>query len=149
MIWAKEETMSRAEIQALQLDRLKETVMRVYETVPAYRRKMDAAGVKPQDIRELSDLKHLPFITKQDMRDNYPFGLFAVPKEELVRIHASSGTTGKPTVVGYTRRTWTSGRRRWPGLPLWAAPRKRMWHRSALDTGCSLGRWGFITGWKK
>ena len=110
MIWAKEETMSRAEIQALQLDRLKETVMRVYETVPAYRRKMDAAGVKPQDIRELSDLKHLPFITKQDMRDNYPFGLFAVPKEELVRIHASSGTTGKPTVVGYTRRdldVWT------------------------------------------
>ena len=110
MIWAKEETMSRAEIQALQLDRLKETVTRVYETVPAYRRKMDEAGVKPQDIRELSDLKHLPFITKQDMRDNYPFGLFAVPKEELVRIHASSGTTGKPTVVGYTRRdldVWT------------------------------------------
>lgn len=110
MIWAKEETMSRAEIEALQLARLKETVARVYEKVQPYRRKMDEAGVKPQDIRSLSDLQRLPFITKQDMRDNYPFGLFAVPKDELVRIHASSGTTGKPTVVGYTRRdldVWT------------------------------------------
>lgn len=110
MIWAKEETMSRAEIEALQLARLKETVARVYEKVQPYRRKMDEAGVKPQDIRSLSDLQRLPFITKQDMRDNYPFGLFAVPKDDLVRIHASSGTTGKPTVVGYTRRdldVWT------------------------------------------
>ncbi len=110
MIWAKEETMPRAEIEALQLERLQETVRRVYEKVQPYRKKMDAAGVKPDDIRTLSDLKRLPFITKQDMRDNYPFGLFAVPKDELVRIHASSGTTGKPTVVGYTRRdlnVWT------------------------------------------
>ncbi len=110
MIWAKEETMPRAEIEALQLARLQETVRRVYEKVQPYRKKMDAAGVKPDDIRTLSDLKRLPFITKQDMRDNYPFGLFAVPKDELVRIHASSGTTGKPTVVGYTRRdlnVWT------------------------------------------
>ncbi len=110
MIWAKEETMSRAGIEALQLERLKETVARVYEKVQPYRRKMDEAGVKPQDIRSLSDLQRLPFITKQDMRDNYPFGLFAVPKDDLVRIHASSGTTGKPTVVGYTRRdldVWT------------------------------------------
>ena len=110
MIWAIEETMPRAEIEALQLARLQETVRRVYEKVQPYRKKMDAAGVKPDDIRTLSDLKRLPFITKQDMRDNYPFGLFAVPKDELVRIHASSGTTGKPTVVGYTRRdlnVWT------------------------------------------
>ena len=110
MIWAKEETLSRAEIEALQLARLQETVCRVYEKVQPYREKMDAAGVKPDDIRTLSDLKRLPFVTKQDMRDNYPFGLFAVPKDELVRIHASSGTTGKPTVVGYTKRdldVWT------------------------------------------
>ena len=110
MIWAKEETLSRAEIEALQLARLQETVCRVYEKVQPYREKMDAAGVKPDDIRTLSDLKRLPFVTKQDMRDNYPFGLFAVPKDELVRIHASSGTTGKPTVVGYTKRDldeWT------------------------------------------
>lgn len=110
MIWAKEETMSRAEIEAIQLARLQETVSRVYEKVQPYRKKMDEAGVKPEQIKTLQDLQRLPFVTKQDMRDNYPFGLFAVPKDELVRIHASSGTTGKPTVVGYTRRdldVWT------------------------------------------
>lgn len=110
MIWAKEETLSRAEIEAIQLERLIETVNRVYGKVAPYREKMDKAGVKPQDIKTLKDLHKLPFITKQDMRDNYPFGLFAVPKDELVRIHASSGTTGKPTVVGYTKKdleVWT------------------------------------------
>ena len=110
MIWSKEETLSRAEMEALQLSRLQETVARVYEKVPYYRAKMDEQGVKPQDIKALKDLSKLPFTTKQDMRDTYPFGLFAVPKDELVRIHASSGTTGKPTVVGYTRGdldTWT------------------------------------------
>lgn len=110
MIWSKEETLSRAEIEAIQLARLQETVTRVYAKVPAYRAKMDAAGVKPEDIKTLKDLAKLPFVTKQDLRDNYPFGLFAVPKEELVRIHASSGTTGKPTVVGYTQNDmemWT------------------------------------------
>lgn len=110
MIWSKEETLSRAEMQQLQLARLQETVKRVYEKVPYYRAKMDAAGVKAEDIKSLDDLAKLPFTTKQDMRDSYPFGLFAVPKEKLVRIHASSGTTGKPTVVGYTRgdlETWT------------------------------------------
>ena len=102
MIWAKEETMSRAEIEAIQLTRLKEAVTRNYERVPAYRAKMEAAGVKPEDIQTLKDLEKLPFTTKQDMRDNYPYGLFAVPRKQLRRIHASSGTTGKPTVVGYT-----------------------------------------------
>ncbi len=110
MIWSKEETLSRSEIEALQLSRLQETVKRVYEKVVPYRKKMDDAGVKPEDIQTLADLAKLPFVTKQDMRDNYPFGLFAVEKDELVRIHASSGTTGKPTVVGYTKndlQTWT------------------------------------------
>ncbi|MCI8859270.1 MAG: phenylacetate--CoA ligase [Lachnospiraceae bacterium] len=110
MIWAKEETMSRAEIEAIQLQRLQETVKRVYEKVAPYRQKMEEAKVKPEDIKNLKDLRRLPFITKQDMRDNYPFGLFAVPKDQLVRIHASSGTTGKPTVVGYTKKDleiWT------------------------------------------
>ena len=110
MIWSKEETLPREEIEKIQLERLKETVNRVWDKVPAYRKKMEAAGVCPNDIKSLGDLKRLPFVTKQDMRDNYPFGLFAVPKDELVRIHASSGTTGKPTVVGYTRGdldTWT------------------------------------------
>lgn len=110
MIWSKEETLSRQEIEAIQLGRLKQTVHQVWDKVPAYRRKMEEAGVAPADIKCLKDLAKLPFVTKQDLRDNYPFGLFAVDKEELVRIHASSGTTGKPTVVGYTRRDlqmWT------------------------------------------
>lgn len=110
MIWAKEETMSRNEIEELQLARLKAAVARSYEKVPAYRAKMDAVGVRPEHIRTLKDLKLLPFTVKKDLRDHYPFGMFAVPKSELIRIHASSGTTGKPTVVGYTRndlKVWT------------------------------------------
>ena len=110
MIWSKEETLEREEIEKIQLERLQETVKRVYDKVPAYRKKMDDLGVSPEDIKSLSDLSKLPFVTKQDMRDNYPFGLFAVKKDELVRIHASSGTTGKPTVVGYTQadlESWT------------------------------------------
>ena len=104
MIWAKEETLSRQEIEAIQLDKLQKVVARVYEKVPYYREKMDAIGMKPEDVKTLDDLKKLPFTTKQDMRDTYPFGLFAVDKSELARIHASSGTTGKPTVVGYTKK---------------------------------------------
>ena len=110
MIWSKNETLERAEIEKIQLERLKETVKRVYDKVEPYRKKMDEVGITPDDIKSLSDLSNLPFVTKQDMRDNYPFGLFAVPKDDLVRIHASSGTTGKPTVVGYTEGdmdTWT------------------------------------------
>ncbi len=110
MIWSKEEQLTRAEMEALQLERLQETVQRVYDKVPYYRRKMQEKGVTPADIKTLADLAKLPFTTKQDMRDTYPFGLFAVEQDELIRIHASSGTTGKPTVVGYTRGdldTWT------------------------------------------
>jgi len=110
MIFAKEETFTREQMEALQLERLQETVKRVYERVLPYRQKMDAVGITPEDIKSLADLSRLPFVTKQDLRDNYPFGLFAVPKEDLVRIHASSGTTGKPTVVGYTAgdmEVWT------------------------------------------
>lgn len=104
MIWAKEETMSRPEMEELQLIRLQDTVNKVYEKVPYYRAKMDELHMKPTDIKALTDLSKLPFTTKMDMRDTYPFGLFAVPKQELCRIHASSGTTGKPTVVGYTKK---------------------------------------------
>ena len=110
MIWSNEETLPRKEMEAIQLSRLQQTVNQVWEKVPAYKKKMEEAGVKPEDIKCLKDLSRLPFVTKQDLRDNYPFGLFAVDKEELVRIHASSGTTGKPTVVGYTKRDlkmWT------------------------------------------
>lgn len=102
--------MPREKMRALQTQRLIELVNRVYNSTPFYRRKMDEAGVKPSDIRSLDDIVKLPFTYKQDLRDNYPFGLFAVPMREIVRIHGSSGTTGKPTTVGYTRRdieTWS------------------------------------------
>jgi phenylacetate-CoA ligase len=97
------EVASRDEIAALQLRRLKTTLRRVYDNVPHYWKSFDAAGVHPDDLNTLADLARFPFTTKEDLRANYPFGLFAVPSEDVVRIHASSGTTGKPTVVGYTK----------------------------------------------
>jgi phenylacetate-CoA ligase len=98
------ETLPRSALEALQLKRLKSTVGRVYGQVPFYKEAMNKAGVKPEDIRSLDDLQRLPFTYKQNMRDSYPYGLFAARMEDIVRIHASSGTTGKPTVVGYTQR---------------------------------------------
>ncbi|MCL2633142.1 MAG: phenylacetate--CoA ligase [Oscillospiraceae bacterium] len=97
------ETAPRHELEALQSFRLAQKIRKVYDRVEPYRKKMDEAGVKPEDIRTIADLSKLPFTTKQDLRDNYPYGMFAVPMEEVVRIHASSGTTGKQTVVGYTK----------------------------------------------
>ncbi|MBV9064761.1 MAG: phenylacetate--CoA ligase, partial [Methylobacteriaceae bacterium] len=105
------ELASRDEIAALQRQRLAATLRQVYANVPAYRRKFLAAGVRPDDFRRLEDLSNFPFTTKADLRENYPFELFAVPREKVVRIHASSGTTGKPTVVGYTQNdidTWAN-----------------------------------------
>ncbi|MEV0380895.1 phenylacetate--CoA ligase PaaK [Nonomuraea sp. NPDC050643] len=98
------ERASRDELMALQLDRLQWTLRHAYDNVPLYRRKFDAAGVHPGDCKELGDLAKFPFTTKQDLRESYPFGMFAVPRERVARIHASSGTTGQPTVVGYTRK---------------------------------------------
>ncbi len=98
------EKASRDELQALQLERLQWTLQHAYENVPHYRKKLDAAGVKPQDCRRIEDLAKFPFTTKADLRETYPFGMFAVPMDRIVRIHASSGTTGKPTVVGYTAK---------------------------------------------
>jgi phenylacetate-CoA ligase len=103
------ETASRDEIAALQLGRLRWSLRHAYDNVPHYRARFDAAGVHPDDLRRLEDLARFPFTTKADLRDTYPFGMFAVPREKVVRLHASSGTTGKPTVVGYTARdidTW-------------------------------------------
>ena len=98
------ETLPRKALEALQLKRLQLMLERVYANVPFYRAAFDGAGIRPADIGSLQDLQRLPFTTKQNMRDSYPYGLFAAPLEEIVRIHASSGTTGKPTVVGYTHR---------------------------------------------
>jgi phenylacetate-CoA ligase len=100
----------REELRRLQLERLQWSLHHAYENVPQFRKKFDAAGVKPSDCRTLDDLRRFPFTTKADLRETYPFGMFAVPMERIVRIHASSGTTGKPTVVGYTARdidTWS------------------------------------------
>jgi phenylacetate-CoA ligase len=105
------ERASRAELQALQIERLRWTLNHAYDNVPHYRQKFDRAGVKPSDLTSLADLAKFPFTTKKDLRDNYPFGMFAVPREKVVRLHASSGTTGKPTVVGYTAKdvdTWAT-----------------------------------------
>ncbi|MBZ4688714.1 MAG: phenylacetate-CoA ligase [Clostridia bacterium] len=110
MIWAKEETFSRDEIKRIQVEKLREVVKRVYENVPFYRKKLLQAGIKPENIQSIEDVRLLPLTTKDDLRDNYPYGLFAVPMDEIVRVHASSGTTGKPTVVGYTAQdieSWT------------------------------------------
>lgn len=104
MFFQKElETMSRSKIEEIQLERLKYTVRYCYDRVPFYKKKLDDAGVTPDQIKTLDDIRRIPPTTKADLRDNYPFGLFAVPMKDIVRIHASSGTTGKPTVVGYTK----------------------------------------------
>ena len=134
MIWAKEETLPREEIEAIQLSKLKDTVRYIYDRVQPYRAKMDAAGVKPEDINTLEDLKKLPFTYKTDFRDNYPDGLFAVDKKEIVRYHASSGTTGKPT---------------WQGLRAWAARQRTMWLRFRSDTVHLPERWDSTEDWRK
>lgn len=111
MIFNEEfETLPREALEALQLKRLKQVLQRAYHTVDFYKGSFEKSGISPDDIKGLDDIKRFPFTTKQDLRDNYPFGLFAVPMSSIVRLHASSGTTGKPTVVGYTRRdiaTWS------------------------------------------
>ncbi|HET9383201.1 MAG TPA: phenylacetate--CoA ligase, partial [Streptomyces sp.] len=98
------ERMSREEVRDLQLRRLRATLRHAYDNVELYRRKFDAAGVAPEDCRALEDITRFPFTTKADLRDTYPFGMFAVPMADVRRVHASSGTTGRPTVVGYTER---------------------------------------------
>ncbi|WP_312970170.1 phenylacetate--CoA ligase PaaK [Acinetobacter gerneri] len=98
------------ELRSVQLERMKKTLQHAYQNSPVYRRKFDEAGVHPDDLKSLEDLAKFPFTTKSDLRDNYPFGMFAVPQEQIVRVHASSGTTGQPTVVGYTQKdisTWS------------------------------------------
>jgi phenylacetate-CoA ligase len=109
VIRSEEEKLPRKKLEALQLERLQTQVARVYERVPFYRQAFDKAGIKPKDIKKLKDVEKLPFTTKSDLRDNYPFKMFAVPMSKVVRVHASSGTTGKPTVAGYTKKdiaTW-------------------------------------------
>tara|TARA_R110000764_G_scaffold98903_8_gene183416 strand:- start:15294 stop:16595 length:1302 start_codon:yes stop_codon:yes gene_type:complete len=133
------EIASRDEISALQLERLKWSLNHAYTNVLHYKKAFDAAGVHPDDLRNLSDLSKFPFTVKQDLRDNYPFGMFAVPREQVSRIHASSGTTGQPTVVGYTRND----------LDVWGSVVARSLRASGLRPGDLLHNaygYGLFTG---
>jgi len=133
------EIASRDEIMALQLDRLKWSLSHAYRNVPHHKKSFDAAGVHPDDLHALSDLSKFPFTLKQDLRDNYPFSMLAVPREEVVRIHASSGTTGKPTVVGYTQND----------VDMWADVMARSLRASGLRKGDVLHNaygYGLFTG---
>ena len=138
--WEEEmETLPRVGLESIQLKRLQRLVARMYEKVAPYRAKMDAAGVKPGDINSLKDLAKLPFTYKDDLRDNYPFGLFTVPMDELVRVHASSGTTGKSTVVGYTKAD----------VELWAGVMARAYccgGGTSGDMGHNAYGYGLFTG---
>jgi phenylacetate-CoA ligase len=133
------ERSSRDEIMSLQRERLARTLAHAYENVPHYRRAFDAAGVQPRDLRELSDLSKFPFTVKGDLRDNYPFGMFAVPREKILRLHGSSGTTGKPIVVGYTRND----------LDIWAAVVARSLRAAGARRGMMIHNaygYGLFTG---
>ncbi len=150
MIYNEEyETMPREALEAIQLRRLQTTVARVYNTVPFYKKRFDEVGVKVDDVRSLEDLRRLPFTYKDNLRDNYPFGMFTVPMDDVVRIHASSGTTGKPTVVGYTARdiqTWSELMAR--TLMAGGATRGDMIH-NAYGYGLFTGGLGFHYGAEK
>ena len=133
------EIASRDEIETLQLERLKWSLRHAYENVPFYKTSFDDAGVHPDDLKSLSDLSKFPFTVKQDLRANYPFGMFAVPREQVARIHASSGTTGQPTVVGYTQND----------LDVWGSVVARSLRASGLRPGDMLHNaygYGLFTG---
>ena len=140
MIWNPEaETMPVDQRKKLQLERLKKIVKYVYDKMPPYRAKMDKVRVKPSDIRSLEDLPKLPFLTKADMRENYPYGLFTVPLSQVVRVHSSSGTTGKPTAVGYTRED----------IDVWAEVMARALACGGAEPGCVIQNaygYGMFTG---
>src|SRR2546423_5283211 len=131
------ETASRDELAALQLERLRWSLRHAYDNVPAYRQKFDRHGVRPDDLTSLADVRLFPFTTKADLRDTYPFGMFAVPRAQIARIHASSGTTGKATVVGYTRND----------LDMWAAVMARSLRAAGVRPGdrvhVAYGYWLF------
>ena len=136
------ETASLDELQALQLQRMRWSLQHAYDHVPHYRAAFDAKGVQPGDLKSLADLALFPFTTKKDLRDNYPFGMFAVPREQVARVHASSGTTGKPTVVGYTAAdidVWSRAR----CVPLAPAPETSS--TSLMAMVCSPVAWARIT----
>ncbi|MDE6967914.1 MAG: phenylacetate--CoA ligase, partial [Clostridia bacterium] len=146
---SKIERMGRSEMRALQLDRLKKIVKYAYEKVPFYTKKFDEIGLKPEDIQTLEDIKKIPYTTKADLRDNYPYGLLAVPMDDIVRVHASSGTSGKPTVVAYTKNDldmWSDCMAR---LIVAAGGRKSDIVQICFGYGLFTGALGLHQGWEK
>ena len=146
---SKIEQMDRAEMRALQLERLKKIVKCAYDRVPFYKNKFDAIGLKPEDIQTLEDIKKIPYTTKADLRDNYPYGLLAVPMDDIVRVHASSGTSGKPTVVAYTKNDldmWSDCVAR---LIVAAGGRKSDVVQISFGYGLFTGALGLHQGWEK
>lgn len=149
MIWSLKETLPREDIEEIQLKRLKKTVKHCYKHVPFYRKKFKELGITPKDIQTLEDIKLLPFTTKDDFRDNYPFGLFAVPKEKIVRFHASSGTTGNPTVVGYTKKDMEVWKECIARLVTMAGVTKRDTAHISFGYGLFTGAFGLHQGLEK
>ncbi|MBE5756736.1 MAG: phenylacetate--CoA ligase [Clostridiales bacterium] len=145
----KIETMSREELKVLQLERLQKIVKYAYENVPFYKKKYDEAGVKPEDIKCLEDIKKLPFVVKDDLRDNYPFGLLAVPMDDIVRVHASSGTSGKPTVVAYTKNDLDMWSECMARLIVAAGGTKQDIVQISFGYGLFTGALGLHQGWEK
>ncbi|MBR2614240.1 MAG: phenylacetate--CoA ligase [Clostridia bacterium] len=145
----KIETMSREELKVLQLERLQKIVKYAYENVPFYKKKYDQAGVKPEDIKCLEDIKKLPFVVKDDLRDNYPFGLLAVPMDDIVRVHASSGTSGKPTVVAYTKNDLDMWSECMARLIVAAGGTKQDIVQISFGYGLFTGALGLHQGWEK
>ena len=137
----KIECMSRDEMSALQSERLVKQVKNVYENVEFYRKKMDDLGVEPGDIKGIEDINKLPFTTKEDLRDNYPFGLLAVPQEKIVRVQGTSGTTGKLTLASYTQKDVDDWASAWPEGLLWQALTQRTASMCAMDMDSSQEAW--------
>ena len=137
--------MDRATLQDLQLERMRWSLSHAYDNVGHYRQAFDEAGVTPDDLSSLTDLARFPFTTKADLRDNYPFGMFAVPREQVARIHASSGTTGRPTVVGYTMDDLRSGPTSSPGRSRPRGVVRATSSTSPTATGSSPADWGRTT----
>jgi phenylacetate-CoA ligase len=146
MIWSLKETLDREEIREIQFKRLKKTLKYTYKNVPYYRDLFKEKGVKPEDIRTLEDMKYLPLTTKEDLRKNYPFGMFAVPRKKIVRYHASSGTTGNPTVVGYTKKDMENWKECIARIVTMAGVTKRDTAQISFGYGLFTGAFGLHQG---
>ena len=150
MIWNKKiECMSRDEMHALQSEKLVKIVAHAYNNSPFYKKRFDEHGVRPEDIRSIDDIVKLPFTVKKDLRDNYPFGMMCVPMTQILRLHASSGTTGKPIVVGYVRKTWITGPKPWHAALQHTDLAMTIWFRLHMATDSLPAALALMTEFKR